>query len=73
VSPGIGLEIGGESAQRSGDNVCDEIFRRVMINCWIWSHGVTGSGLEWLLQGSRLEAQQKWHQVAQQPSELRNV
>jgi hypothetical protein len=44
-----------------------------MIKCGIRSHGITGSGLEWLLQGLRLEAQQKWHQVAQQPSELRNV
>ena len=71
VSPGIGLEIGGESAKRSGDNVCDEIFRRLMIKCGIRNHDVTGSGLEWLLL--RLDAQQKWHQVAQQPNELRNV
>ncbi len=73
MSPGIGLEIGGKPAQRSGGNVCDEIFRRLMVKCGIRNLDVTGSGLEWLLQGLRLEAQQKWHQVAQQPNELRNL
>jgi len=31
VPPGIGLKIAGEPAQRSGDNIGDKIFRRLLI------------------------------------------
>jgi hypothetical protein len=93
MSPGIGLKIAGERAQRSGDNVSDEILRRLTIKCRVRYHDIAGSDLEWLLQalclkglwlealwleglrleGLRLEAQQKRHQIAEQPNELLNV
>ncbi len=88
VSADIGLQIGGEGAQRSRDDISDEIFRRLTIECRISesrirNHDIAGHILEWLLQtlkrgglrleSLRLEALQKRHQIAEQPDELLDV
>src|SRR6266702_5567738 len=85
VLRGICLEISGERTQLFGDDVGDEILRRLAIERRIRNREVAGSALEWLLEGLwleellreallleglRLEAEQKRHQIAEQHYEL---